>query len=154
MDAENAPTGLCKTADGFAQLPHASSRSLSDKHQRPKPLTLLVSDPQILRRRQKTTAVVSGPATEAVPASAAADYEALRSGVLEGIRGDHDMGLALLMRRGMAAWIRAWSACTAASVAPDRLGCGSAPALSGGLRPDVARLLVTMALTAYMEAHP
>jgi hypothetical protein len=25
MDAENAPTGLCKTADGFARLPHASS---------------------------------------------------------------------------------------------------------------------------------
>jgi hypothetical protein len=24
VDAENAPTGLCKTADGFAQLPHAS----------------------------------------------------------------------------------------------------------------------------------
>jgi hypothetical protein len=29
VDAQNAPTGLCKTADGFAQLPHASSGLLS-----------------------------------------------------------------------------------------------------------------------------
>ena len=98
---------------------------------------------------------MSGPPVEAVPAGAAADYEAPRSGVLEGTRSDHDMGLTLLMRRGMAAWIRAWSACTAVSVAPDRLACGSAPALSGGLRRDVTRLLVTMALTAaHTEAHP
>ena len=46
---------------------------------------------------------MSGPPVEAVPAGAAADYEAPRSGVLEGTRSDHDMGLTLLMRRGIAA---------------------------------------------------
>lgn len=90
-----------------------------------------------------------------MPDGAAADYEALRCGVLAGAHGDHDLGLALLLRRGMAAWIRAWSACTPASLAPDRVARGSAPALSGGLRGDVTRLLVTMALTAAQtEAHP
>jgi len=75
-----------------------------------------------------------------VPNSAAVDYETLRRAVLEGTRGDRDLGLALLMRRGMAAWIRAWSTCEA---------------LPAGLRGDVARLLVTMVLTTTrMEAHP
>lgn len=89
-----------------------------------------------------------------MPDRAAADYEALRSAVLEGTRGNGDLGLALFMRRGMGAWIRAWSACAAPSVATDRVALGSAPALPVGLRGDVTRLLVTMALTAaHTEAH-
>jgi hypothetical protein len=52
VDAENAPTGLCKTADGFAQLPHASSLFLSQKNDEDRnPSESLVTDPQILRRR-------------------------------------------------------------------------------------------------------
>jgi len=86
---------------------------------------------------------------------AAADYEALRRGVLDGIRGDRDLGLVLLMRRGMGGWIRAWSACAAPVTATDRVARGSAPALPVGVRGDVTRLLVTMALTAaHTEAHP
>lgn len=82
------------------------------------------------------------------------DYEALRCTVLEGSRGDRDLGLALLMRRGMGAWMRAWSAC-AAPAANEHLTREAAPMLPGGLRGDVTRLLVTMALTAvHTEVHP
>jgi hypothetical protein len=89
-----------------------------------------------------------------VPDSAKTDYEALRRGVLEGSRGDRELGLALLMRRGMAAWIRAWSAC-AASPTTEGPSRASAMALPAGLRDDVTRLLVTMALRAtHTEAHP
>jgi len=90
-----------------------------------------------------------------VPDRAAADYEALRRAVLEGTRGDRDLGLALLIRRGMGTWIRAWSACAAPAAVTDHVARESAPALPGGLRGDVTRLLVTMALTAtHTEAHP
>ena len=43
---ENAPTGLCKTADGFAQLPHASSSSPSQTNdERPEPLRFIGQRP-------------------------------------------------------------------------------------------------------------
>lgn len=85
---------------------------------------------------------------------AAVDYEALRCGVLDGVRGDRDLGLALLMRRGMAAWIRAWSTCATPPGPSERPPHGDAPALPTGLRGDVTRLLVTMALTAsHTEAY-
>ena len=84
-----------------------------------------------------------------------ADYEALRRAVLDGVSGDRDLGLVLLIRRGMGAWIQAWSACVAPAAATDRVTRGSAPALPVGVRGDVTRLLVTMALTAaHTEAHP
>jgi hypothetical protein len=52
VDAENALTGLCKTADGFAQLPQRLIvMCLSEEDRRPKPSESLVTDPQILRRR-------------------------------------------------------------------------------------------------------
>jgi hypothetical protein len=52
VDAKNAPTGLCKTADGFAQLPHASSSCPFRRTTNPNPLESLATDPQILRRRR------------------------------------------------------------------------------------------------------
>lgn len=88
-----------------------------------------------------------------MPDQAAADYEALRCAVLDRVRGDRDLGLVLLIRRGMGAWIRAWSACAATT--PDCVARGAAPALPVGVRGEVTRLLVTMALTAtHTEAHP
>jgi hypothetical protein len=90
-----------------------------------------------------------------VPTSAADDYEAVRRAVLEGTRGDRDLGLALLMRRGMAAWIRAWSTCAAPVTPTERSTHREALTLPTGLRGDVTRLLVTMALTTtHTEAHP
>ena len=75
------------------------------------------------------------------------DYEVLRRSALEG-RGPRDLGFALLVRQGMAAWIRAWSSCVAPQgPARDRIGAGGAP-LPEGVRGDVTRLLVTMALDA------
>ena len=89
-----------------------------------------------------------------MPDRATADYEALRRAALEGTRGDRDLGFALWMRRGMGAWIRAWSAC-ATPAATESLARGAAPTLPVGLRGDVTRLLVAMALTvAHTEAHP
>lgn len=90
-----------------------------------------------------------------MPDSATVDYEALRQVVLEGSRGDRDLGLALFMHRGMAAWMRAWSGCVTPPSPMPGVAHGSAPALPAGLRGDVTRLLVTMALTAtHTEAHP
>jgi len=48
----NAPPGLCKTADGFAQLPHALFLGPFQKNKRRELPESLISDPQILRRRQ------------------------------------------------------------------------------------------------------
>lgn len=90
-----------------------------------------------------------------MPDGATVDYEALRGAVLDGTRGDRDLGLALLMRRGMAAWIRAWSACATCPGPTEGGTHGDALALPAGLRGDLTRLLVTMALTAaHTEAHP
>jgi hypothetical protein len=73
--------------------------------------------------------------------------------VLEGARQDRDLGLALLMRRGMTVWVRAWSGCAASSTPRPRLAPGVA--LPAGLRGEVTQLLVTMAWTAtHTEAHP
>lgn len=81
-----------------------------------------------------------------MPHGAAEDYEGLRRAVLEGTRGDRDLGRALLMRRGMAAWIRAWATC-GAPASSDRCPHTDGLPLPAGLRGDVTRLLVTMALT-------
>jgi len=88
------------------------------------------------------------PSPDTAPTRAAADYEALRRAVLDGVRGDCDLGLVLLIRRGMGAWIRAWSACAGPASATDRVTRGVEPALPVGVRGEVTRLLVTMALTA------
>jgi hypothetical protein len=95
------------------------------------------------------------PSPDVGAASATADYEALRRAVLDGVRAERDLGLLLLMRRGMGAWIRAWSACAAAAAATDRVTRGSVAMLPAGMRGEVTRVLVSMALTAaHAEAHP
>ena len=56
--------------------------------------------------------------------------------------------MALLMRQGMATWIQAWSAC-AGPPRPTRTPVGGPSLmLPEGVRGDVTRLLVTMALGA------
>jgi len=96
---------------------------------------------------------VTGP--DAVPTdvgrwdSARRDYEALRSAVLDG-RGSRELGLALLIRQGMAAWIRAWSTCTGPPSA-HAAARGDVVVLPDGVRGEVTRLLVTMALDASRE---
>jgi hypothetical protein len=98
---------------------------------------------------------MSVPSPDVGPASATADYEALRRAVLDGVRAERDLGLVLLMRRGMGAWTRAWSASAAATAATDRVTRRPVTMLPAGLRGEVTRVLVSMALTAaHMEAHP
>ena len=62
VDAKNAPTGLCKTADGFAQLPHASffSARFQRNDEDQNSAESLIIDPQILRRRRKNISVEQG----------------------------------------------------------------------------------------------
>ena len=83
------------------------------------------------------------------------DYESLRRSALNGGSGPRELGLALLMRQGMAAWIRAWSAC-ASVPRPTRSPIGGESlTLPEGVRGDVTQLLVTMALGASRrEARP
>jgi len=71
--------------------------------------------------------------------------------MLEGGCGERELGLALLMRRGMAAWIRAWSACILPSPAVQELGRGPQMPLPAGVRGEVTRLLVTMAFSAHQK---
>ena len=71
--------------------------------------------------------------------------------MLEGRCGDRELGLALLMRQGMAAWIRAWSACGTPSLVPEGRDRGPRMPLPGGVRGEVTRLLVTMAFRAHQQ---
>lgn len=81
------------------------------------------------------------------------DYEALRSAVLDG-GGSRELGLALLMRQGMAAWIRAWSVCTGPPAPASPTAGDHTVVLPDGVRGEVTRLLVTMALDANrQEVH-
>ena len=69
-------------------------------------------------------------------------YEQLRSRALGGERSGFRLGLALLERRGVAAWARAWQATAAAR---EQRACGSVlelPAASG----ELVRALASMAL--------
>jgi hypothetical protein len=77
-------------------------------------------------------------------------YEELRRQVL-GRYGAHGHGLALLMRRGMCAWMQAWSQCVTApppvptQVPDDQQTCPVE------LHREVATLLANMALFARQE---
>jgi len=75
-------------------------------------------------------------------------YEELRGQALgEGLGAGH--GCALFLRRGMAAWMGAWSECAPRRVdagADDGRGCGIP--LPAGLRSEAAMILTGMVLNA------
>lgn len=73
------------------------------------------------------------------------DYEALRAAVLDG-GASRELGLALLMRQGMAAWLRGWSTCTGAPSPAHAVAGADLLVLPDGVRGEITRLLVTMAL--------
>ena len=89
------------------------------------------------------------PRAEVGPAQVLREgYEALRDEVLEGrARG---LGLALLLREGMAAWIHAGERAIPAPV-PSRPS-HSEPGLPDGVHGEVVSVLAEMALTTYREA--
>lgn len=90
-----------------------------------------------------------------MPEGATAGYEGLRRAVLEGGGGERERGFALVIRHGMAGWIRAWSACAVLAPTPAGPLLGTGIAVPAGVRGEVTHLLVTMALGATREeTHP
>jgi hypothetical protein len=83
------------------------------------------------------------------PGSWTTRYEDLRREVLSGCSSGGYWGLALLMRQGLAAWMRAWPPCAD----PARLGGHSLPlpvtdypSLPSNLRAQITTVLVNMVL--------
>ena len=77
-----------------------------------------------------------------------ASYEALRRMAL-GRRGPDDgpsLGLTILLRQGVAAWLRAWATCPAPAdpVTPHRRHCSGFPSL---VHTELAQLWAHMALS-------
>jgi len=88
-------------------------------------------------------------------ADAAAAYEQLRRDVLQGSPHGGHVGLILLMREGVTAWIdRGVTSVTpeAASTSVDRVV--AIPALSPTLHDGIVDVLVNIALTTREEIHP
>jgi hypothetical protein len=89
-----------------------------------------------------------------VPDRATVGYEDLRRAVLEG-GGERERGFALFIRRGMAGWMRAWSAGAGPARPVAARGLDTRLAVPAGVRGEVTHLLVTMALGATREeTHP
>ena len=72
--------------------------------------------------------------------------EARRAAVGVATRAANSLGLALLMRRGMVAWMRAWVSCTAA---PPRQH--TEPTQHPTVSPEIVTVLAEMALAAARE---
>ena len=79
-----------------------------------------------------------------------AAYEALRRSVLAGVSGGGHVGLVLLRREGLAAWMTRRAAC-AASVEPERRV--AAPILSNEIDAAMVRVLANMALGGLEEVR-
>jgi hypothetical protein len=73
-------------------------------------------------------------------------------------RPAHDgegLGLALFLRRGMTAWMRAWSECAASTVEPvTRAQTGANEAMPVDMRSQITTLLASMILSLQQEAIP
>ena len=99
-------------------------------------------------------AAASGAETATLPDSARTDYETLRRAVLGGGPRGRELGCALVLRQGLAAWIRAWSGCRVPARPAGGRAAGATIALPDGLRADVTRLLVSLAIGAHSkETH-
>lgn len=77
-------------------------------------------------------------------------YEDLRSSYLEGAGSMR--GRALLMRRGLAAWIQAWVASSPRPPADTRRPRVVRPAVDRGCEEELIHLLTTMTLSNFQEA--
>lgn len=79
-------------------------------------------------------------------------YEALRQDVVAGDgRGRMVRGLALLMRRGMAAWMRGIGDEAKAAERPATAGAASDLRMPVGIEPHLIAILATMVLTTALE---
>lgn len=79
-------------------------------------------------------------------------YEALRQDVVAGDgRGRAMRGLALLMRRGMAAWMRCVDDDAMSRERPAAAGAAANPRLPLGIEQSLIAILATMVLTTALE---
>ncbi len=86
----------------------------------------------------------SGLGSRAASAETIAEYEQLRQQALEGdARGE---GLALLTCRGAVAWMKAWVQWTPHAPRVPRPNPSPTMTASSGLREEMTRVLVAMAL--------
>jgi hypothetical protein len=75
-------------------------------------------------------------------------YEQLRAVALGVTAPAHGQGLALMLRRGMAAWMQGWSQCCAAACTRAQPRVQRSEAIA---RPEVVALLTEMAISAASE---
>ena len=80
-----------------------------------------------------------------------ARYEELRRLALEHC-GAQAQGLALFVRRGMRAWMQAWSQCERPSLPPSAAPQDDLEICPAQLHAEVAMLLASMVLLARQEA--
>jgi hypothetical protein len=83
----------------------------------------------------------------------AARYEQLRHDIIGGSYGGEGLGRALFLRRGMKAWMQAWSEC-ACDLAPPTppLQSGVDESIPVNMRSQITTLLVGMILSLQQEA--
>lgn len=79
-------------------------------------------------------------------------YEELRRNALTGQRGAPNWGLALFCRRGMLAWMKAWSDCAPVKDVPIRGRIEQRPDVPQDMRSNMIMLLVNMVLAGRKEA--
>jgi hypothetical protein len=84
----------------------------------------------------------------------ATHYEQLRRAAMSRPDyGGEGLGLALFLRRGMTAWMRAWSEC--ATVEPvTRSQAGADEAIPVDMRSQITTLLASIILSLQQEAIP
>ena len=85
----------------------------------------------------------------------ATHYEQLRRDAM-GRSAHHSegLGLALFLRRGMTAWMQAWSECTGAVEPITRAQAGATEAIPVDMRSQITTLLASMILSVQQEAIP
>src|SRR5687768_8531986 len=103
------------------------------------------------RTRKKNSTAQARPVAPVSSQSLSQEYERLRAVVVDGQREPGCLGLALLARQGVAAWISAWE-----TLNPSVPRCGEpgtqAEYLVDDLRAEVAVVLAEMALSAVKGA--
>lgn len=92
------------------------------------------------------------------PSSLGERYEELRSLARNGGETRGGLGLALFLRRGMAAWMEAWTRCqpspgSDARPKPKAVPAESATVMAPGLHAEVALVLAGMALVGHEETR-
>lgn len=68
--------------------------------------------------------------------------------------GGEGWGLALFLRRGMTAWMRAWSECAATVEPVTRSQAGADEAIPVDMRSQITTLLASIIVSLQQEAIP